>query len=127
MKTSSAKAKGRRLCASLRQALLECAPELQPDDIRITSSGACGEDLLLSPTARQVFPFAIECKNQEKINIWSALNQAETHANVNGEYQFLMPLLAFTKNRSETYVALKLKDFLYMASAMRALNKGSSK
>ena len=39
--------------------------------------GDSGEDILLSPAARKLFPFSVECKNQEKLNIWSSLEQAE--------------------------------------------------
>ena len=49
MKTSSAKAKGRRLQQKVRDLLLETFTELEPDDIRSTSMGVSGEDLQLSP------------------------------------------------------------------------------
>ena len=39
--------------------------------------GESGRDIRLSPSAEKVVPFDIECKNTEKINIWSALEQAE--------------------------------------------------
>ena len=73
MKTSSAKAKGRRLQQKVRDLLLETFTELEPDDIRSTSMGVSGEDLQLSPAARKLIPFAIECKNQEKLNVWDSL------------------------------------------------------
>lgn len=106
MKPSSAKAKGRRLQQELRDRILATFPGLEPDDVRSTSMGAGGEDLLLSPAARKLFPFATECKNQEALSIWKALQQAEANA---GEYQ---PLLVFKRNRSETYAAMKLDDLL---------------
>ena len=106
MRPASAKAKGRRLQQELRDRILAVFPELHPDDVRSTSMGAGGEDLLLSPAARAVFPFASECKNQEALSIWSALAQAEANA---GPY---FPLLVFKRNRSRTYVALRLDDLL---------------
>lgn len=106
MRPQSAKAKGRRLQQHVRDKLLEAAPQLQPDDIRSTSMGAPGEDLLLSPTAREVYPFAIECKAQEALSIWAALAQAESNA------AGYTPLLAFKRNRSQTYVALEFEAFL---------------
>ena len=27
---------------------------------------------------RKLFPFSVECKNQEKLNIWSSLEQSKT-------------------------------------------------
>ena len=80
MKTSSAKAKGRRLQQKVRDLLLETFTELEPDDIRSTSMGVSGEDLQLSPAARKLIPFAIECKNQEKLNVWDSLKQAEENS-----------------------------------------------
>jgi len=108
MKTSNAKAKGRKLCQELQGKLLASCPTLDPSDITVTSSGAPGEDLKLSKAARDLYPFTFECKNQEKLNIWAALKQAESHA-LNTEHT---PVLVFSKNRSETYACLKLDDLL---------------
>ena len=77
MKTRSAKAKGRRLQNKIRDLLLEEFKELEPDDIRTAIMGETGEDIKLSPAARRKIPYSFECKNQEKINIWESLNQAE--------------------------------------------------
>ena len=107
MKPASAKAKGRRLQQYVRDRILEAFPELEPDDVRSTSMGASGEDLLLSPAARRLFPFATEIKNQQRLNIWAALEQAAAHA---GEGR--APLLVFSRNRSKVYAALELDDLL---------------
>lgn len=107
MRTSSAKAKGRRLAARVKEALVMWAlPSLHSDDVIVTSSGETGEDIKLSPKAREIYPFAIECKNQESISIWACLKQAASNA---GNYY---PLLVFSRNREDVYVALKLTDFL---------------
>ena len=106
MKTSSAKAKGRRLQQKVRDLLLETFTELEPDDIRSTSMGVSGEDLQLSPAARKLIPFAIECKNQEKLNVWDSLKQAEENS---GDYD---PVLIFKRNRSKTYAVLEIEKFV---------------
>ena len=62
MKTKSAKAKGRKLLAEVRELLFQYAPDLKPDDIRVTPSGCVGEDLLLSPAARQIYSIIVEGK-----------------------------------------------------------------
>ena len=77
MKTRSAKNKGKRLQNSIRDILLETFTQLEEDDIKSTTMGESGEDIQLSPAARKLIPYAIECKNQEKINIWESLKQAE--------------------------------------------------
>jgi hypothetical protein len=66
--------------------------------------GASGEDLLLSPAARKHYPFSVECKNVEKINIWEAIEQAEQYGHT--------PLVAFKKNGKETHVAINLTTFM---------------
>ena len=59
MKTSSAKAKGRRLQQKFREMLIEKL-DIHPEDIESRSMGAGGEDLIMSRAARQKFPFSIE-------------------------------------------------------------------
>ena len=108
MKASSAKAKGRRLQDSIVDALMEhFQGQLEDGDLRPAIMGESGTDIKRSPLAKRLFPYAIECKNQEKLNIWSALKQAEENCS-NGD----APLLAFKRNRSETYIALRLEDFV---------------
>ena len=107
MRPQSAKAKGRRLQQEVRDAILATfSPQLQPGDVRSTSMGAGGEDILLSPAAFRAVPFAIECKNQEALNIWAALDQAAGHSpQENG-------LLVFKRNGTATYAALRFDQLL---------------
>ena len=106
MKTRSAKSKGRRLQNQVKELLLEAFTELEPDDIRTAIMGETGEDIKLSPAARREIPFSFECKNQEKINIWESLNQAEENS---GDYP---PVFIFKRNRSKTYAVLEIDDFI---------------
>ena len=106
MKSRSAKNKGKRLQNSFRDLLLETFNQLEPDDIRSAIMGESGEDIKLSPAARKLIPYAFECKNQEKLNIWSSLEQAEENA------QKGKPILIFKRNRSKTYAVLQLEDFI---------------
>jgi len=52
--------------------------------------------------------FSWECKNQERLNIWSALRQSRQDAIASNK----SPLVVFTKNREDDYVALPLNDFI---------------
>ena len=106
MRTSSAKAKGRRLAVALRDLILTSFRVLQEDDVRVTPSGVPGEDLLLSPLARQYVPFSIECKNQETTKIWEWMKQAEAEAR---KYP---ALLIFTRNRSKTNACMDVDVLL---------------
>ncbi len=106
MKPRSAKNKGKRLQNKVRDLILEKFNELEPDDVRSITMGDSGEDILLSPAARRLFPYSVECKNQEKINIWSSLEQAEENS---GKH---IPLVIFKRNRSKTYAVLEFKELL---------------
>tara|TARA_X000001382_G_C3158655_1_gene175490 strand:+ start:677 stop:1012 length:336 start_codon:yes stop_codon:yes gene_type:complete len=106
MKSRSAKNKGKRLQNKIRDLILEKFSTLENDDVRSITMGDSGEDILLSPAARKLFPFSVECKNQEKLNIWSALDQAEQNS---GEHT---PLVIFKRNRSKTYAVLQIEKLL---------------
>jgi hypothetical protein len=109
MKTSSCKAKGRRLSQKVKEMLLSKAPSLVEDDIVVVPSGVNGPDLHLSPLAKSIYPLAIECKNQESLNIWAALKQSREHA----VGKNTKPIVMFSRNREQfIYVALTLEDFL---------------
>ena len=107
MNTRSRKNKGKRLQNKVRDLLLEQFKDvLEQDDVRSTTMGDSGEDVLLSPAARKLFPFSVECKNQEKLNIWSSLEQAENNS---GSHT---PLLIFKRNRTKTYAVIEFKRLL---------------
>ena len=80
MKTSSAKAKGRKLQQHVRDVLLEAFPTLEPDDVKSTSMGAQGEDVQLSPAARKLMPIAVETKARNSIAACRFFEQAQEHA-----------------------------------------------
>ena len=107
MKTSSGKAKGRRLQNKIRDLLLEhFSDKLEPDDVRVAIMGETGEDIKLSPAARKLIPYSFECKNQEKLSIWSSLEQAAENSGDDP------PVLIFKRNRSKTYVTIELEEFI---------------
>lgn len=114
MKTSSAKAKGRRACQEFQQLILRWFPDLSEKDVRVTSSGSTGEDLQLSQAASKAFPYAVEVKNQERLNIWQSLIQTNQHSRKLG----LEPLLAFRRNRSDLYVAIRAEHFLALVGVV---------
>ena len=106
MKHSSAKAKGRNFQQFVRDVLLKYAPSLLPDDIRSTSMGAGGEDILFSPAARKIYPFSVECKRVEKLNVYEAIKQCEKNS------QGYTPLVVFRQNGMKAYAALPLDDLM---------------
>lgn len=108
MNIRSAKQKGRRCASDVKNLLLRFGRFLFEDDIVITPASVPGADLHLSPAAQAIFPFAIECKNQEKMNIWASLEQCQSHTSTLNQ----IPVLFFKRNKSELYVALKAEDFM---------------
>ena len=115
MKSRSAKNKGKRLQNKVKDLLLETFNQLEPDDIRSAIMGESGEDIKLSPAARKLIPYSFECKNQEALNIWSSLEQAETNA---GDYD---SVLIFKRNRSKTYAVINIEKFIEL------INESNSK
>ena len=105
MKTQSAKAKGRKLQQWTRDRLVESL-NIHPEDIKSTSMGAGGEDVIMARAARKKFPYSIECKNQEKINIWSAYEQAAQNS---GDYT---PLVVLKRNRSKPLILIDAETFI---------------
>ena len=107
MKTQSAKAKGRRLQQHVRDVLIEQL-EIHPEDIESRSMGAGGEDLIMARAAREKFPYSIECKNQEKVNIWKSYEQAAANA---GDYE---PIVVIKKNNVKPLVIIDAEAFVKM-------------
>ena len=107
MKTQSRKAKGRRLQQQFMQLLIEKL-DIDPEDIESRAMGSGGEDLIMSKAARHKFPYSIECKNQESLNIWKAWEQA------NGNKGMYEPLVVIKKNGVKPLVVLDAENFLEM-------------
>ena len=116
MKPQSAKAKGRKLQQWVRDQLIEHR-DIHPEDIESRSMGAGGEDLIMARDARQKFPYSIECKNQEKVNVWSAYEQASDNS---GKYE---PIAVIKKNNTKPLVVIDLEAFvkLHMAKTVEDL------
>lgn len=93
IKVSSRKGKGRSLqqfvCTQISEMLN--IPYVQSDDeslIRSREMGQAGTDVVLRGEAQQRFPFNVECKNTESLNITSVVQQAE--ANRKDPYNWLI-------------------------------------
>lgn len=109
MKPKSAKDKGRRLQKYVRDRIVETFRDrLQPDDVQSRSSGAAGEDVMMSPVARECVPFAIECKNTERFSVRSAWAQACEHAR-GGQHA---PMIVTTWNRGPVLAVVELDTLL---------------
>ena len=107
MKTQSAKAKGRKLQKWMRELLIEKL-DIHPEDIESRSMGAGGEDLIMARAAREKFPMSVECKNQEKVNVWESYKQAEDNSK---DYE---PVVVIKRNNSKQLVLVDAEYFVSM-------------
>lgn len=113
---ASRKAKGRRFQQKIRQDLIDCLG-IDPGDVLSTAMGQAGCDLYLSPAARALFPYGVECKHQEAIALPAWWKQCESNASKVG----LIPLLVFKRNRQEPLAVLRWSDLIRLIREIREL------
>ena len=109
VKPQSAKAKGRRLQQWFRDLLINKL-DIHPDDVESRSMGAGGEDLIMARAARKKFPYSIECKNQEKINIWKSYFQAQENSK---DYE---PIVVIKRNNHNPLLLVDAEHFIDLHS-----------
>ena len=107
MKNQSGKAKGRRLQQWIANEILNRFTGLDPDDVTSRSMGCGGEDVLLSPKARGKFPFSVEAKNTERLNLHRAYTQC-----VENSKDLHEPLLIVKKNHSRPLAVVDAEWFI---------------
>lgn len=113
MRPQSCKSKGRRFQQKIARDIIDAFPHLKEDDAISTSMGAGGEDIRLSTAARNALPISIECKCQEKLNVWSCLEQARSNTPAGAA-----PCLIFSRNRSPTYAVVPWEVLLGLYKAL---------
>jgi len=79
---------------------------LHEEDLESRPMGSQGEDIIMGRESREAFPYSIECKNQEAVNVWKAYEQCET--NCKG-YE---PLVVIKRNRSKPLVLVDAEHFV---------------
>jgi hypothetical protein len=67
--------------------------------------GAGGVDVQLSPAAKRLFPYQIECKNLAKVSVYKFYEQAKTHGKAE-------PLVVVKQNNSKPLAIVDLEHFL---------------
>ena len=107
MKIRSRKAKGRRLQNWVRDELLSLFNNLSQDDISCAIMGESGVDIKLSPKARKLIPYSIECKNKETCKgIYDIMEQSKHNSKLN-----LEPIAVIKMNKVEPLVIVDAKVF----------------
>jgi hypothetical protein len=118
--TASRKAKGRRLQQRIRDDLRKLGKGYRADfkdgDCESRPMGCCGTDVVLSPMALGVFPFDIEAKNCESLNV------STTFWEHYGKYteSKRLKMLIHAKNHTEPTVTMRWTDFLKVYDAWAA-------
>ena len=82
-------------------------PPLEDDDILSRTMGRSGSDIILTPAAKKVIPFHIECKRHND-KVWKSSYKAAYEQTFCEDY----PLLIRRKNRSENHFFALAKDIL---------------
>lgn len=108
MSTASRKQKGRLLQKTVVKSILETFPQLSERDVASRPMGSQGTDVMLSEKAFSLFPFAVECKAQERnkalLDMWS---QAFENTGKDG-----YTMLVLSANRSPTLAIIDLDVFM---------------
>lgn len=118
MKPQSCKQKGRRFQQEIVETVKDSFPVLRDNDVKSVSMGAGGEDVIMSPLAESIFPYSIECKNVEKINIWKSLEQASANAP-----RQKIPVLAMKKNRTKPHAVIPWEHFMSLTKKSHELDQ----
>ena len=84
--------------------------DLEADDVFSRSMGASGEDVMLSPRARVLFPYSVECKNVEKFNMWQSYKQACDNS---GDYE---PIVFVKRNHHKPLAVVDAEHFIGVLS-----------
>lgn len=112
MKTSSCKQKGRVLQQWVVKMLIKYLGA-DPEDLESRPMGSQGEDVIMAKSVRKKFPFSIECKNVEKLNVWSAYDQAKANC---GKYE---PLVVMKKNGKKPLAVMDAEQFVKLMKGLK--------
>ena len=121
MKTSSCKSKGRRLQQWIAQKISDLIELPWGPDEQVASRemGQSGPDIRLIGDARHLFPWSVECKNQEKWSIHQWIQQAKDNQMPGTDW-----LLICKKNRSDPVVVIDAEVFFCLLRLISGRVKG---
>ena len=118
IKVSSAKAKGRRLQQWVRNYLHSNLKGVEKDDVTSTPGGVNGPDIGLSPLARKLFPWTVECKSRSSFSVYEALEQAERNLIKNTK-----PIAILKGDRKQPLALVYAEDLLEILTCSMTKNK----
>ena len=94
----------------IAEILAESKAKQQVDEAKYEPA-APDPEAIAKRKAREAAQARIEAKRQEKLNIWSAIKQAETNCR-----DGITPLVVFKRNHSESYVIVPGDHFFKLIS-----------
>ena len=77
-----------------------------PEDLESRPMGSNGEDIIMGVQSRKQFPYSIECKNQEAVNVWKAYEQSKENCK---DYE---PLVIIKRNRTKPLALVDAEYFM---------------
>lgn len=117
--TASRKQKGRNLQKHVRDAILKHYSSLTEDDVKSAPMGTSGSDVVLSTAAKEQFPYDVECKNAQAINIWAAYEQSKKRCPAT-----LQPVLIVKRNNVKPLAIIDFEHFMNLSYAHYTFEQG---
>ena len=116
------KAKGREFQNEAKAIVRKYAVQqgLDEEDIESAVMGESGVDIKLSPAARKVFPFSLECKRVEKLSLFAAYEQSKAN-----HYTGTIPAVVWKRNRKDTLICMDFNDFMELYTKLTELDNES--
>ncbi|AUR81845.1 hypothetical protein NVP1015O_31 [Vibrio phage 1.015.O._10N.222.51.E5] len=109
------KAKGREFQNQVRDAVrAHLGRSIREDDVTTAVMGESGVDIKLSPHARDLFPFSLECKRVERLSLFEAYQQS-----CDNHYENTIPAVVWRRNNKKTLICMSLDDFLEYIKELR--------
>jgi hypothetical protein len=68
--------------------------------------GSSGEDVIMGVQSRKQFPYSIECKNQQAVNVWKAYEQSCANCK---DYE---PLVIIKRNNTKPLALVDAEYFI---------------
>lgn len=119
IKTSSGKSKGRNLQKLVRDKLLSLSDTFRDGDIESTGMGQSGEDIQLSPHARDLLPISIECKSHAKFAVYSVIDQCKANCPDGCE-----PVVVLKANYKKPVAVIDLDYYIKLESYRMKVESG---
>ena len=116
MRPSSAKAKGRKLQQWVVEKLVALLG-FDTEDLETRTMGSSGEDVIMGVQSRKQFPYSIECKNQQAVNVWKAYEQSCANCK---DYE---PLVIIKRNNTKPLALVDAEYFIKLHNREQNVNE----